>query len=294
MRSHQLADDYYAIGAEINHFSELLKITEIPQIVSMYKRLSNLIIRNGDFTIQSGELMNQQLSAQFKVYRQESKSFQEAHWLRDESLARYNAQRNDLAKRKEKLFKRKDVTEWGCPATQMRDAMNSLNNAEEAFEFMLPNATKQVNYLAEESAFFTSQAYKEARRVTMINYTMARENMVDLGEQMHRHIYEMTLNWGHFLDFYSDLNNARKEKDEEYVEKSFIGEELMEPDEQPIRNNDLIDDYAENVEGLDKDFYDQFDDGFAPRDLRGSLSLDGTNQKDSSYLNQQNILTELQ
>jgi hypothetical protein len=51
MRSHQLADDYYAIGAEINHFSELLKITEIPQIVSMYKRLSNLIIRNGDFTI---------------------------------------------------------------------------------------------------------------------------------------------------------------------------------------------------------------------------------------------------
>ena len=46
-----MADDYYAIGAEINHFSELLKITEIPQIVSMYKRLSNLIIRNGDFTI---------------------------------------------------------------------------------------------------------------------------------------------------------------------------------------------------------------------------------------------------
>ena len=34
-RAHMLADDYYAIGAEINHFSELLKTTEIPQIVSM-------------------------------------------------------------------------------------------------------------------------------------------------------------------------------------------------------------------------------------------------------------------
>jgi len=64
----------------------------------------------------------------------------------------------------------------------MRDAMNSLNDAEAAFEFMLPNASKQVNYLGEESAFFTSQAYKEARRVTVINYTMARDNMVDLGE----------------------------------------------------------------------------------------------------------------
>jgi len=29
-RAHQLADDYFAIGAEINHFSELMKLTEIP------------------------------------------------------------------------------------------------------------------------------------------------------------------------------------------------------------------------------------------------------------------------
>jgi len=99
-------------------------------------------------------------------------------------------------KRKEKLFRRKDVTEWGCPSSQLKDAMDSLNDAETAYNYMLPNASKQVNYLAEESAFFTSQAYKEARRVTVINYTMAREGMVDLGEQMHKHIYEMTLGWG--------------------------------------------------------------------------------------------------
>ena len=67
--------------------------------------------------------------------------------------------------------------------------------------------------------------------MTMINYTMARENMIDLGEQMHRHIYDMTLNWGQFLDFYSDLNNARKENDDKYVEMSYIGEEVDEPDE---------------------------------------------------------------
>lgn len=29
-RSHELADDYFAIGAEINHFAELMKLTEIP------------------------------------------------------------------------------------------------------------------------------------------------------------------------------------------------------------------------------------------------------------------------
>jgi hypothetical protein len=33
------------------------------------------------------------------------------------------------------------------------------------------------------------------------------------------------------LDFYTDLNNARKEKDDKYVEDSYIGEEVIEPDE---------------------------------------------------------------
>ena len=126
----------------------------------------------------------------------------------------------------------------------------------------------------------------------MINYTMARENMVDLGEQMHRHIYDMTVNWGHFLDFYSDLNNARKESDDKYVEKSFIGEEIQEPDEQPIRNDDLIDKYGE--QNLD-DYFNEFADNYGgPIQRSSSMTLDATNQRDSSYLNEQNMLTELQ
>ena len=141
-RAHQLADDYYAIGAEINHFSELMKCTDIPQIVSMYRRLSDLIIRNGDFTLQSGELMNQQLAGWFKYQRQEARSYQEAHWLRAESVARFNAQKTDLNKRKEKIFKRKDVTEWGCSSETLREAMDSLDDAERAFTYMLPNVSQ--------------------------------------------------------------------------------------------------------------------------------------------------------
>jgi len=67
---------------------------------------------------------------------------------------------------------------------------------------------------------------------------------------MHRHIYDVNLGWGQFLDFYSDLNNARKESDEKYVEKNYIGEEIPEPDETPLQNNDLLDNY------------DQYDDGY--------------------------------
>lgn len=52
-----------------------------------------------------------------------------------------------------------------------------------------------------------------------------------MGEQMHRHIYEINLAWGQMLDFYSDLNNARKEKDDSYAEQNYIGEEVIEPDD---------------------------------------------------------------
>lgn len=47
---------------------------------------------------------------------------------------------------------------------------------------------------------------------------------------MVRHIYDINQGWGSMLDFYSDMNNARKEYDDKYVERTFIGEELDEPD----------------------------------------------------------------
>lgn len=64
----------------------------------------------------------------------------------------------------------------------------------------------------------------------MMDYCMAREHFVDMGEQMVRHIYDINQGWGSMLDFYSDMNNARKEYDDKYVERTFIGEELDEPD----------------------------------------------------------------
>lgn len=134
-------------------------------------------------------------------------------------------------KKKEKLFKEKNVSKWEIPAEKAREAVDIMNDAEAAFEMMLPADSKKVAYMAEESAYFTNQCHKEARRVIMQDYAGSRFHFVDMGEQMHRHIYELNLAWGQFLDFYTDLNNARKERDEKYMEEAFIGEEIVEPDE---------------------------------------------------------------
>lgn len=50
------------------------------------------------------------------------------------------------------------------------------------------------------------------------------------------------------LDFYTDLNNARKEKDDKYIEQQYIGEEVVEPDEKPIQITTNLHDYLERDE----------------------------------------------
>ena len=190
-----------------------------------------MMVKNGDFTLHSGELVNQNVGTWFKYQRNAAKCFKEAHWLRDESLTRYTTTKANLAVQKEKLFKAKDVSKWEIKETKLRQAQDIIDNKEAAFAMMLPKETKKVEYLAEESSYFTNQCWKESRRVVMLDYAQAREHFVDLGEQMHRHIYEINMAWGQMLDFYSDLNNARKEKDDSYAEQNYIGEEVIEPDE---------------------------------------------------------------
>jgi len=66
LKSHELADDYYAIGACVNSLQELVKLADIPQAVHFYKRISDLIIKTGDFCLETGELMNHQAGSWFK------------------------------------------------------------------------------------------------------------------------------------------------------------------------------------------------------------------------------------
>jgi len=97
---------------------------------------------------------------------------------------------------------------------------------------------------------------------------------------MHRHIYDVNLGWGQFLDFYSDLNNARKESDEKYVERNYIGEEIPEPEDRPIVNEDLIDSYQDNYGQLDLD-------------LQSDRSV-SENFGNGPTIESSNVLTELQ
>jgi len=77
---------------------------------------------------------------------------------------------NMLAK-KEKLFKAKDVSKWEIKEEKFRQAQDLINDKAAAFAMMMPSETKKVEYLAEESSYFTNQCWKESRRVIMLDYS---------------------------------------------------------------------------------------------------------------------------
>ena len=60
----------------------------------------------------------------------------------------------------------------------------------------------------------------------MLDYLNSRENFLDLGEQYFNHIQRNLKEWQKFIAYYSDLNNARREKDDNYKKEQYVGEEL--------------------------------------------------------------------
>ena len=100
------------------------------------------------------------------------------------------------------------------------------NNYEEAKHLMLPQRTQQVQELLDESQYFKQQLFNEVRRIIMLDYFSSRENFLEVGEQYVNHMGKNLKQWHQFISFYSDINNARKEKDEQYKREQYVGEEL--------------------------------------------------------------------
>jgi hypothetical protein len=69
-------------------------------------------LRNGDFVLQSGEVLNNQLSSWFKFHREESVSLREACSLQAISRRKYEQRFKELMKQKEKLFQKQDIIAW--------------------------------------------------------------------------------------------------------------------------------------------------------------------------------------
>ena len=97
------------------------------------------MLRNGDFVLQSGELLNNQLNSWFKYHREESVALREAQSLQEESKNKFDARYQQLLKQKEKLFQKQDVLAWRVNTEVQIEAERSKKDPSKAFQFILPD-----------------------------------------------------------------------------------------------------------------------------------------------------------
>lgn len=225
----KLAHQYFGLSTELDNLQKLiLKKTEIPQFSNLYQRISDLVRMTGELSIHQGFMVNDALNAQFKYQREQGRtSFQEAFLLVQGSEFKFQRAQKILEQEKYRLFKKQDYESWQVqdPAL-IKELYKVRNNYEEAKHLMLPQRTQQVQELLDESQYFKQQLFNEVRRIIMLDYFASRENFLEVGEQYVNHMGKNLKQWHQFILFYSDINNARKEKDEQYKREQYVGEEL--------------------------------------------------------------------
>ena len=129
----------------------------------------------------------------------------------------------------------------------------------------------------------------------MLDYMASRENFLEVGEQYVNHMSKNVMEWNKFVQFYSDTNNARKEKDEAYNREQYVGEEL---DWKMLADNlTLFGSQVENLKDLrgfedpnDSIIHNQSISGGHPGDLGGNDNgpFDTNNISSVSYNRQPN------
>lgn len=178
--------------------------------------MSDLVRMTGELIVHQGSMVNDRLNAQFKYQREQGRtSFQEAYLLVQGCEAKFLKANKQLEAEKYRLFKKQDYEQWEVqdPAL-IKQVYKVRNNFNEAKKFMLPQKTAVVQELLDECQYFKQQLFNEVRRIIMIDYFASRDNFGEVGEQYSKHMNTNLKEWHKFINFYSDTNNARKEKDD--------------------------------------------------------------------------------
>lgn len=114
-----------------------------------------------------------------KYHLDEFDSMKELHSIKESLRTQYIKMDKQLAEKKEKLFKSRDLYKWGgfkdnLELQKLQDML--LNNKEKAFGYMMPKETAEVEHKREEYFFYSNQCWDEVRRVSFDNAENLKEH----------------------------------------------------------------------------------------------------------------------
>ena len=160
-KSLELATTMRQMQRFIEQMSELNRMIKCTSQHETFAWLAQSLESSAVFISKQGELVEKYVGTDLKYHYDEGESFKELFALREQVKFQYVKQERQVAERKERLFKTRDVFKWGgfqdhIELLRLKDELLKPENKDIAFEYMLPRETQEVEGKREELSFFTN------------------------------------------------------------------------------------------------------------------------------------------
>lgn len=196
-KSSDLAQTMGALSKALEQLSELSRMIKVDRQHDLYSWLSRMLNGTGQHISNTSELIKLYCGSHLKYHCSEHESMRELYQTRDQVKAAYMKKERQLFDKKERLFKQKDVTKWGCTAVSLDELQSKqeelFEHKEKAFKFMLTEESRVLSEQREELSFYTNQCLSEVRRVGLDNGNMLTDHFITMSQINCAYINQVSL-----------------------------------------------------------------------------------------------------
>jgi hypothetical protein len=161
----------------------------------------------------------------FNYTATEHQSLKDLYNKKDHILAKFLLKNGELEKKKESLWKTAKPEKWELSAEDMKRSAELLSNRLEAFNAMLPEATKQARDYESTFLLLTTQCYREVKKTNTEEVDDVKDHLQDYAARMSSIMTSQHIAWTHLEGIMqgideSDSVSQSKELTEKSIEKS--------------------------------------------------------------------------
>lgn len=192
-RMNEVSEIFNQLYDYSNNFQDSEAITDI------YQSLTSLMKTWSECEKKQAGIVETDLREHFKYNKNELLMMKDLFVKVDDANKNFYKQYKWLILKKEELFRKGEIKNWGLTAEDMKTSSELLQNKDLAFTKMLPKKTADLLLAKKEYGFYTTSFISEFERLRRSNGLRDKNNCVHLGNSSNEIITNMHQMWADVL-----------------------------------------------------------------------------------------------
>ena len=155
-----------------------IKNLEGDEIIKTYEHMNKLFLNWSEALKHHSTIMHIDVREYFKYIKNNFKSMKDLVAIVENKKNIYNKNENNLANKKEDLFKRGDINKWELNIDDRNNANNLIQDKSKALTKILPKDTNNVIGMKKMYGFYLNRIIEEYERIKTINSNQHIKNLI--------------------------------------------------------------------------------------------------------------------